>query len=151
MPQLVAKLLQQILSVKRIAAFLKHPDVEYLDNSVHECQTSSEITSVYIQGTVCWYQSQRFLQDSSAFQLSGLDLNFPPGKLSLIAGKFGAGKTLLLLSLLGETSLVAGKISYLVSPVLDPLADNAGDWSVLASSVAYVPQVGIIPIPLTSC
>jgi ABC-type branched-subunit amino acid transport system ATPase component len=61
--------------------------------------------------------------------------------MSLIAGKFGCGKTLLLLALLGEARLVDGKISYLLSHILDPSDTSIPDWTMRKDGVAYVPQV----------
>lgn len=44
------------------------------------------------------------------FHLGQLDLSFPVGQLSLVAGPVGSGKSTLILSLLGETVLVQGKV-----------------------------------------
>lgn len=70
-----------------------------------------------------------------------LDIKFPRGKLTLVAGKFGSGKSLLLLALLGEARLIEGKISYMVSPIMDPQKIDKNDWSLFKNGVAYAPQV----------
>ena len=75
------------------------------------------------------------------FQLYDLDIHFPQGEMTLIAGKFGSGKSLLLLAMLGEARLLHGKISYAVSPLLDPNEIENNDWSLVPKGVAYVPQV----------
>jgi hypothetical protein len=96
-----------------------------------------------------------------SFMLVNLTLNFPQGELSLICGKLGSGKTLLLLgtlhailclvyakydlALLGEVDTLAGQIICPRSPP-DTLASFAGvhvskeNWIVEGIS-AYVPQV----------
>ena len=96
--------------------------------------------------------------------LVDLSLNFPAGELSLICGKLGSGKTLLLLggfkdivfytrpitfhvplALLGEVDLLAGQILCPRSPP-DSLASftevrvSKEDW-VVEGICAYVPQV----------
>jgi ABC-type branched-subunit amino acid transport system ATPase component len=76
-----------------------------------------------------------------SFRLQGLNVQFPRGEMTLVAGKFGSGKTLLLLAMMGEARLVEGSISYAVSDLLDPGMEDRGDWSLLKKGVAYVPQV----------
>ncbi|KAI8870709.1 hypothetical protein GQ42DRAFT_107640, partial [Ramicandelaber brevisporus] len=44
------------------------------------------------------------------FKLSSLNVRFPTGKLSVIAGNTGQGKTSLLLALLGEMTRIEGDI-----------------------------------------
>ena len=51
-----------------------------------------------------------------SFILQDLTLSFPPGALSLVCGKLGSGKTLLLLGLLGEADVLAGQLSCPRSP-----------------------------------
>nr|XP_019043546.1 ATP-binding cassette transporter [Kwoniella bestiolae CBS 10118]OCF22476.1 ATP-binding cassette transporter [Kwoniella bestiolae CBS 10118] len=79
----------------------------------------------------------------NAFTLADLSLRFPRGKLSLICGRLGSGKSLLLAGLLGEADLLAGQVTC---PRSSP--DSMGhsgkdvpdvDW-VVPSMVAFVPQ-----------
>ena len=103
--------------------------------------------SLYVRGTVTWdvppALADAAVPANPVFQLRDLDVNFPRGQMTLIAGKFGSGKTLLLLSLLGEVRLLDGKISYLVSPLMDPGTVGEQNWSLIPDGVAYVPQVSI--------
>lgn len=80
----------------------------------------------------------------STFILQDLTLAFPEGELSLICGRLGAGKSLLLLALLGEADVLAGQ---LICPRSAPDAMskfnedvNNENW-VVPSVTAYVPQV----------
>ena len=109
--------------------------------------------AMFVQGTVTWdIPPPRDTDDASStasqpvFQLRDLDVHFPRGEMTLLAGKFGTGKTLLLLALLGEVRLVDGKISYAVSPLMNPLDNGDQDWSLLLGGVAYVPQVNKPPL-----
>ena len=123
--------------------------------------------------TVTWPQDRSLLGSKTPsasstprhkFVLVDLSLNFPAGELSLICGKLGSGKTLLLLggfknivfytrlitfhvplALLGEVDLLAGQILCPRSPP-DSLASftevrvSKEDW-VVEGICAYVPQV----------
>ena len=147
-PTSIADLLQQILSAKRIGQFLQTRDVDYLLDVPYDQNVLPESDKVFIQGTFSWdIPSESTLTDNTEikpiFQLRDLQLEFPKGQMTLIAGKFGSGKSLLLLALLGEARLIDGKVSYLVSSVLDPHDVNVPDWALRKGAVAYVPQVSI--------
>lgn len=96
------------------------------------------------------------------FTLSDLNITFPKGELSLVCGKLGSGKTLLLLgtyyfviytitcfnwgtALLGEADLLTGQVLCPKTPP-DAIASFAGivpssDKWVIDGVCAYVPQV----------
>ncbi|KIR56525.1 ABC transporter ABCC.6 [Cryptococcus gattii Ru294] len=158
LPSSVAELLQEILGARRIANFLTTEDVEYFTDITFNPSdpSTSEDGPLYIVGTVAWDVSKVYLASPSnptadassdnsenskiGFRLMDLDIKFPRGKLTLVAGKFGSGKSLLLLALLGEARLVEGKISYMVSPIMDPQKIDKNDWSLFKNGVAYAPQ-----------
>lgn len=81
------------------------------------------------------------------FILMDLSLDFPLGELSLICGKLGSGKSLMLLALLGEADVLAGQIISPRSPP-DTIASFVGqvvsdeEWTV-QGVCAYVPQVSV--------
>lgn len=67
------------------------------------------------------------------FRLSDLNVDFPIGKLTVITGPTGSGKTAILTALLGEMELLEGK-SYL--PKHTTMVNDQG----LRNSVAYAAQ-----------
>jgi ABC-type multidrug transport system fused ATPase/permease subunit len=69
-----------------------------------------------------------------AFELTDLNVIFPPGKLSVISGPTGAGKSAILSALLGEMDNLSGK-SFL--PKYPQAVDSATG---LRNSVAYASQ-----------
>lgn len=156
LPSSVAELLQEILGARH---FLTTEDVEYFTDITFNPSDPSTLEDgpLYVVGTVAWDVSKVYLaspsnptadasSDSSenskiGFRLMDLDIKFPRGKLTLVAGKFGSGKSLLLLALLGEARLIEGKISYMVFPIMDPQKIDKNDWSLFKNGVAYVPQV----------
>ncbi|KAJ2451544.1 Transporter of the ATP-binding cassette (ABC) [Coemansia sp. RSA 2336] len=78
----------------------------------------------------------------SGFELRDLTVNFPVGKLSIIAGPTGSGKTSLLMALLGEMRLVSGQV-MIPGAVFDAhsiLDESSSDPFSMHESVAYVAQ-----------
>ena len=82
---------------------------------------------------------------SGKFILRDLNASVPIGEMTLVCGKLGSGKSLLLLALLGETDLLAGQIICPRTPP-ESLAAFAAlgyidprDW-IVPGVVAYVPQ-----------
>ena len=142
-PQLLTNTLQQIVSVQRISAFLQRPDVQYLDGSESTSTVAEENQPLVMVGDIAWAQLQEGTSlDSTPFILRDLDITFQRGTVTLIAGKFGSGKSLLLNALLGEVALLRGRISYAVSSIADPWqVETAIDWSQCLEGLAFVPQV----------
>lgn len=109
------------VSIQRISTFFAEPD-----------SASNVVSSDSIElqdAAIAWPGSAITEQDAT---LKGLTLKFPPDVLSIITGPTGAGKSLLLAALLGESDILAGSIRTL-API------HLGDLDRLA--VAYVPQV----------
>ncbi len=77
------------------------------------------------------------MQDGSAFVLRDLDITFPEGQLSIVAGSVGSGKSTLLMSLLGETRQLQGK-TFMPCPVARSLVPVEEDG--LSDTVAYCSQ-----------
>ncbi|CBQ73454.1 related to YBT1-Vacuolar, ABC protein transporting bile acids [Sporisorium reilianum SRZ2] len=88
---------------------------------------------------------------TSTFTLSIPDATFELGHINLVCGKIGSGKTLLLLSLLGEAQLVSGKLECPRSHPAASLyaartasasssASHRREWWIDLSLSAYAPQ-----------
>lgn len=75
--------------------------------------------------------------------LRDVSLQFPEGKLSVITGKTGAGKSLLLAAILGEVKLISGIVKVPTPPPEDSLEDvkpiPPAEWLVPSLS-AFVSQ-----------
>ncbi|CAK7205636.1 hypothetical protein SEUCBS139899_008415 [Sporothrix eucalyptigena] len=74
--------------------------------------------------------------------LRNIDVSFPSGELSLITGKTGAGKSLLLAAILGEVKLLSGNVKVPQAPsvsVIESEDVNESNW-VLPSLTAFVSQ-----------
>ncbi|KDQ53279.1 hypothetical protein JAAARDRAFT_72568 [Jaapia argillacea MUCL 33604] len=147
LPETLINLLQSAVSLKRIEKYLHGAEVSPVPPH------SGEPVIALQSATITWPQD-RSRGTSNApsaaptpkhkFLLMDLSLNFPIGELSLICGKLGSGKTLLLLGLLGEADLLTGQLRCPRSPP-DAIASFAGEipkdeeWNV-PGVCAYVPQ-----------
>ncbi|KAK7047463.1 hypothetical protein VNI00_006694 [Paramarasmius palmivorus] len=119
LPETLINVLQSLVSLRRIEKYLNTPEV----NPVPPLDQQSQ-TIAFQSCTLTWPQDRS--QSSAApsntstprqkFVLVDLSLKFPQGGLSLICGKLGSGKTLLLLSLLGEADVLAGQVLCPRSP-----------------------------------
>ncbi|OSX61133.1 hypothetical protein POSPLADRAFT_1074834 [Postia placenta MAD-698-R-SB12] len=148
LPETFINMLQSVVSMRRIEKYLQGAEVlpvDPLDGQPHPIS--------FQNATVTWPQD-RSRGTSTApsvastprhkFTLMDLTINFPLGELSLICGKLGSGKSLLLLALLGEADVLAGQLICPRSPP-DTIASFTGkdvpeeEW-VVEGVCAYVPQ-----------
>jgi ABC-type multidrug transport system fused ATPase/permease subunit len=105
----LTRLLQSYTSCTRIQAFLDEPDtLKYKQVS----RPGPADPAIGFDDAVVGYSSHEEIKEAehAPFRLGPLDLSFPVGQLSVIAGPVGCGKTTLITSLLGETTLLEGKI-----------------------------------------
>lgn len=67
---------------------------------------------IFEDATISWPSEHARAGEKSGpgFSLKNVTLAFPPGELSIISGKTGSGKSLLLAGILGEVDLLAGRI-----------------------------------------
>ncbi|RDB27902.1 ATP-dependent bile acid permease [Hypsizygus marmoreus] len=147
LPETFINLLQSLVSLRRIEKYMGGMEVTPVPPIDRQSQTIA-----FQSCSVTWPQdrSQASAAPSAAstprhkFMLIDMNLNFPTGELSLICGKLGSGKTLLLLALLGEADILTGLALSPRSPP-DSLASFAGvhvvkeDW-IVKGVCAYVPQ-----------
>ncbi|THU79589.1 ATP-binding cassette transporter [Dendrothele bispora CBS 962.96] len=150
LPETFINLLQSAVSLRRIEKYLHTVEVSPVPPLEQQSQTIA-----FQSCTVTWPvdRIQSSTQPSAApsasstprqkFVLVDLSLKFPPGELSLICGKLGSGKTLMLLALLGEADVLTGQLFCPRSPP-NAIAsfknmDKNEKW-VIQGLTAYVPQ-----------
>lgn len=105
----ITRLLQAYTSCSRIQDFLNEPDtLKYAQLST----PGPSDPAVGFRDALFAYPGTdaESAAENQRFRLGELDLSFPPGKLSVVTGPVGSGKTTLILSLLGETVLLKGKV-----------------------------------------
>lgn len=132
LPNIFLTSIQAWVSMKRIAAYLETGEVDIPAGTFHPGASSASTDDLSALGRVCireaeiTWPSDGLAKASTAsstvsllpelsetpkiFTLSIPDTAFETGKTNLVCGKIGSGKTLLLLSLLGEAELVLGHV-----------------------------------------
>ncbi|KIM46743.1 hypothetical protein M413DRAFT_63584 [Hebeloma cylindrosporum] len=147
LPEFFVAALQAFVSLRRIEKYLYVAEVRPHSKGQHQ-----RVHDVAFQSaTVGWPQIRTTVSESetpgNGFSLIGINTTFPRGELSLVCGKIGSGKTLLLLgrssTLLGEADVLAGQVlcprsvpdSYSSLSEVDDLVP----W-IMDGICAYVPQ-----------
>ncbi|GBC03173.1 hypothetical protein RclHR1_00500021 [Rhizophagus clarus] len=132
---------QAYISLKRIEKFLNEDEItdSELENGNNVLGQESKIG--FENATVTWNRlNNEEINDEPEFKMKNLTLNFPIGELSIICGPTGSGKTLLLMSLLGETNVISGRVYCPKSPTdIVTYELNPSNW-ILPNSVALVSQ-----------
>ncbi|KAK4700588.1 hypothetical protein P7C70_g5658, partial [Phenoliferia sp. Uapishka_3] len=105
-PDFGIRILQTQVSIKRMESFLAEEEVASHAELDHRTQAGD--TLAFRKATLEWHETPG--SDSKPFCVKNLNIEFPKGGLTLICGPTGAGKTSLLLGLLGELKVVAGSV-----------------------------------------
>ncbi|KAI1821823.1 P-loop containing nucleoside triphosphate hydrolase protein [Xylaria intraflava] len=137
-PELTTDLLDAWVSVDRIDAYLRGAEIKKIT------EESDEIS--FKNASIAWpsdNDSASGDDESDRFVLRDVNLAFPKGELSVISGKTGSGKSLLLAAILGEVDLLSGTITKPPVPLLHERHDskaNKDNW-IIPGAVAYVAQI----------
>ena len=133
-PEMVTEMIDAIVSSRRIQ--------NYLDSAErHQMITNGDAIS-FKEATVSWPSDDQSPEDRT-FSLEGLNIDFRMGELNVIAGRTGAGKSLLLSAIIGEADLLEGKLTV---PLPLPETErfdhkaNKSNW-IVAESIAFVSQI----------
>ena len=133
-PELTTDLLDAWVSVKRIEEYLNSPEIAPISKEGPEV--------AFENATITWPADEK-LDDSERFALRDVNVTFPDGELSVISGKTGTGKSLMLSAILGEVDLLAGNLYVPTAPALLDRHDsraNKGNW-IIPGAIAYVAQI----------
>uniref|UniRef100_A0A060SZS5 ARAD1C02970p n=1 Tax=Blastobotrys adeninivorans TaxID=409370 RepID=A0A060SZS5_BLAAD len=135
---MLSNVLQAKVSIDRVEDFIREPETQkYKQLSEDQPRGPNSPTIGFENASFSWGAVSKS-SEALDFRLRDLNLSFPAGKLSVVVGPTGSGKTSLLMALLGEMDLLSGRV-YLpggrsredVKP--DP---NTG----MAETVAYCSQ-----------
>ncbi|KAK4129639.1 P-loop containing nucleoside triphosphate hydrolase protein [Parathielavia appendiculata] len=133
-PELTTDLLDAWVSIKRIEQYLNSPEVETISKDADE---------VSFDNTSIAWPSDEEMDESERFVLRNINITFPKGELSVISGKTGTGKSLMLAAILGEVDVLGGTIYVPRAPPLSERHDskaNKGNW-IIPEAIAYVAQI----------
>ncbi|KAF8609489.1 P-loop containing nucleoside triphosphate hydrolase protein [Ceratobasidium sp. AG-I] len=120
LPQQIFALLHAYVSMQRIQAFLAEPEVEDWACGIKREEDTPDTTTDndkigFRNASFRWHWNPTELEDplerdSSTFMLSDITVDMPLGKLTLVTGVTGSGKSSLLAALLGEMDCVKGQV-----------------------------------------
>lgn len=96
--------IQSKVSLDRVGEFLNENETSKYDQ-LNKDKTSDSPEVGFSNATFSWNASSK-----NDFKLRDMDIKFKSGKLNVIIGPTGSGKTSLLLALLGEMDLLAGRV-----------------------------------------
>ncbi|KUJ23669.1 putative ABC bile acid transporter [Mollisia scopiformis] len=134
-PELTTDLIDAWISVERIEKYLNAPEISK--------NTSAAPNISFENASIAWPSDEEKEDDDLRYVLRNINVSFPDNELSVVSGKTGTGKSLLLASILGEVDVLAGTISVPQAPHTrdrhDHLA-NKDNW-IIPSSIAFVAQI----------
>ncbi|KAL2068191.1 hypothetical protein VTL71DRAFT_16289 [Oculimacula yallundae] len=110
---MIAHVQESKVSVDRVEEFLNEEETEKYEQLQHDnLDEDGDQMIGFKNATFSWGAKQDPADEtiSSSFRLMDMDIKFEIGKLNIIAGPTGCGKTSLLMALLGEMTLIKGKV-----------------------------------------
>lgn len=134
-PELTTDFLDAKVSTERIEKYLNSAELE------QKITPGSSI--IFKNATVAWPSDEEDEEEDARFELHGLNISFPKKELSVISGRTGSGKSLMLASIIGEADLKAGTITAPRPPPQHERYDAQAtkrDW-IIDSAIAFVAQI----------
>ncbi|WWC94460.1 hypothetical protein V866_001306 [Kwoniella sp. B9012] len=143
-PMIIQVFLQNKVSIDRLSRYLSQPEI---DRSQWENASTRIICD---HATIGWPSAKETVpgDETPRFKLQDVDVEIPEGKLTLLCGPLGSGKTLLLRAFLGEANIESGAVlAPRSSPDSTPVYPRSRRWTLeewMTDSIAYAPQQSFI-------
>lgn len=131
---------EAMVSINRVDEFLREEETEKYEQLGEDNVDENGVRRIGFQDTnLIWGGRDAVAEDGSrAFRLMDITADFRIGKLNIIAGPTGSGKTSMLMGLLGEMTRISGKV---YCPGGQSREDVRPDPETgLANTIAYVAQ-----------
>lgn len=137
---MIAHVQESKVSVDRVEEFLNEDETEKYDQLEHESKDDNGDPIIgFDKATLSWGSKDALeSQEHPSFRMINISLRFQVGRLNIISGPTGSGKTSLLMALLGEMTLLEGSV-YLPGGQSRELLRANPDTG-LTESVAYCSQ-----------
>ena len=107
---MMAHVLESKVSVDRVEKFLLEDETGKYDQLASGPEIGGQDLIGIKKANLTWGSKHGHTHDNQAFRLINIDVNFRIGRLNVIAGPTGSGKTSLLMALLGEMTLLNGSV-----------------------------------------
>lgn len=128
-PELTTDLLEARVSATRIENYLSGATME------RNFEPASDVTFSGV--TAAWTADAKAA--AGQFMLRGINAKFPRGELSIISGKTGSGKSMMLAAILGEVEILSGAI-HVPPPQQQPRPATGTDPWIVPGALAFVSQ-----------
>ena len=94
-PGFIQDLFGTLVALDRLVGFLNRPETNHKGGEGYSDMVSEQdIKIVFINATLGWPRGEADQPDPKAFKLRDLNLEIPQGKITLVWGVLGSGKTL---------------------------------------------------------
>jgi ABC-type multidrug transport system fused ATPase/permease subunit len=141
---MIAHVQESKVSIDRVESFLNEEDTEKY-SQLRNYRFPGESPKIGLDhATLTWSSKPKGGADANengtdAFRLIDIDVSFKLGRLNVIAGPTGSGKTSLLMALLGEMKLLEGQV-HLPGATTNRAELPVDPETLLTESVAYCAQ-----------
>lgn len=137
---MIAHVQESKVSVDRIEEFLNEEETQKYEQLLHGHKGEDEDPIIgFDKATLTWGgKDTRDDEGNTAFRMIGMNIRFLVGRLNIVAGPTGSGKTSLLMALLGEMTLVEGTVYLPGSRSREEL--RVDPETGLTESIAYCAQ-----------
>lgn len=128
-------LIDSYVSIKRVEKYLDAPEVS--TNITNSPNVSFDNASF------AWPSDEEKEEGDQKYVLRNVNISFPEKELSVISGKTGTGKSMLLSAILGEVDVLSGSINIPKPPSVWDRHDHKAtkdNW-ILDSSISFVAQI----------
>lgn len=130
--------LQSKVSIDRVEEFLSEAETSKYEQLGNPTRGPNSPIIGFEKATFSWESSDASNTSKADFKLRDLNIDFKIGELNVVIGPTGAGKTSLLLALLGEMELTEGRVFLPSAMNRDDVTPNPQTG--LAETVAYCAQ-----------
>ncbi|KAM3068375.1 hypothetical protein ACMFMG_009513 [Clarireedia jacksonii] len=136
-PELTTDLIDSYISIQRIQRYLAGAEISP--------STSDAPNVSFENASIAWpcAEGEDETDGDERYVLRNINVSFPNGELSVISGKTGTGKSLMLASILGEVDIISGAVKVPRGPRPEERHDhlaNRDNW-IIPSSIAFVAQI----------
>lgn len=133
MPELTTMAIDAYVSIKRIQSYLLAPEIEV------NIKDSPNIS--FEDASIAWPSDEQEIDGDERYVLRNLNVSFPNKELSVVTGKTGSGKSLLLAGILGEADVLKGSVN--VPKATGERQDQKAtkdNW-IIPNAIAFVAQI----------